>query len=70
MTFGDFTQNVPIGTGQKLLIFIDKKYAWRIKRTDFSKIAMFSNFEIEKIKACKCDDYIYVYLKGEQKNVR
>ena len=67
MTFGDFTQNVPVGTGQKFLIFIDKKYAWRIKCTDFSKIAMLSDYEIEKIKASKGDDYIYVYLKGEQK---
>ena len=66
MTFGDFTQNVPIGTGQKPLIFIDKKYAWRIKCTDFSKIAMLFDYEIEKVKASKNDDYIYVYLKGEQ----
>lgn len=66
MTFGTFMDSIPFQSGQKLLIFIDKKYAWRIKCTDFSKIAMLFDYEIEKVKASKNDDYIYVYLKGEQ----
>lgn len=66
MTFGTFMDSIPFQSGQKLLIFIDKKYVWRIKCTDFSKIAMLFDYEIEKVKASKNDDYIYVYLKGEQ----
>lgn len=45
---------------------IHRQWTWRIKCTDFSKIAMLFDYEIEKVKASKNDDYIYVYLKGEQ----
>lgn len=69
MTFGEFMDSIPFQSGQKLFI-IHRQWTWRIKCTDFSKIAMIFDYEIEKIKACKGDDYIYVYLQGEQKNVR